>query len=75
MEFIRFATFEKSASGILTETDIFELEMSLAEHPDAGDLIPQGGGFANYVVPPKGMASAAGLASSTTTSCQRASSC
>jgi hypothetical protein len=45
MEFIRFTTFEKSASGIFTETDVLELEMFLVEHPDAGDLIPHGRGL------------------------------
>jgi putative component of toxin-antitoxin plasmid stabilization module len=45
MEFIRFASFEKSASNIFLETDILELELFLSEHPEAGDLIPHGRGL------------------------------
>lgn len=45
MEFVRFPTFEKTAAGILTETDIFELELLLTVQPDAGDLIPTGRGL------------------------------
>lgn len=45
MEFVRFASFETSASDVFTETDILELEMFLAEHPEAGDLIPHGRGL------------------------------
>ena len=45
MEFVRFATFEKTAAGLLSETDIFEIELLLMVHPDAGDLIPSGRGL------------------------------
>ena len=40
MEFIRFATFDKSAARIFSEGDILELELALIIDPLAGDLIP-----------------------------------
>ena len=40
MEFIRFATFEKSAARIFSEGDVLELELALTIDPLAGDLIP-----------------------------------
>ncbi len=45
MEFVRLPAFEKTAAGILSESDIFELELILAVRPDAGDLIPGGRGL------------------------------
>lgn len=45
MEFVRFPTFEKTAAGILTEAQIFELEVQLAVQPEAGDLILGGRGL------------------------------
>jgi mRNA-degrading endonuclease RelE of RelBE toxin-antitoxin system len=40
MEFVRFATFDKSAARIFSESDILEIELALAIDPLAGDLIP-----------------------------------
>jgi hypothetical protein len=40
MEFVRFASFERSAAALFTEADIFELELQLLLDPEAGDLIP-----------------------------------
>jgi hypothetical protein len=40
MEFIRFATFDRSAARIFSEGDIFELELALIVDPLAGALIP-----------------------------------
>ena len=40
MEFIRFASFEKSAARVFSESDILELELTLIIDPLAGDLIP-----------------------------------
>lgn len=40
MEFVRFATFDKSAARIFSESDILELELALIIDPLAGDLIP-----------------------------------
>ena len=54
MEFVRFPTFEKSSTGILSEADILELEMLLTVHPDAGDLIPGGRGLRKLRRPAKG---------------------
>ena len=45
MEFVRFSAFEKSVAGLLSETEVFELELLLAIRPDAGDLIPTGRGL------------------------------
>ena len=45
MEFVRFPTFERTAAGLLSEIDIFELELLLTVHPDRGDLIPAGRGL------------------------------
>ncbi|HUG10596.1 MAG TPA: hypothetical protein VMM36_06260 [Opitutaceae bacterium] len=53
VEFIRFASFERSASGVLTESDVLELELFLTEHPDAGDLIPGGRGLRKLRRPAK----------------------
>lgn len=38
-------TFERTAAGLLSETDLFELELLLTVDPDAGDLIPSGRGL------------------------------
>ena len=54
MEFIRLPTFEKTAANILSESDIFELELILAVRPDAGDLIPGGRGLRKLRRPAKG---------------------
>ncbi len=54
MEFIRFATFERTASGLLTESGILALELLLTERPDAGDLIPGGSGLRKLCQPAKG---------------------
>lgn len=54
MEFVRFPVFEKSAAGLLSEADILELEMHLAVHPHAGDLIPGGRGLRKLRRPAKG---------------------
>jgi hypothetical protein len=54
VEFIRFAAFERSASGLLTESDILELELLLTEQPGAGDLIPSGRGLRKLRRPAKG---------------------
>lgn len=54
MEFVRFPTFEKTAADLFSEADIFELEMLLAEQPDAGDLIPGGRGLRKLRRPAKG---------------------
>jgi hypothetical protein len=45
VEFVRSIMFERTATGILSETDIFEIELLLTVHPDAGDLIPSGRGL------------------------------
>ena len=54
MEFIRFATFERTALGLLTESDILELELFLTERPGAGVLIPGGRGLRKLRRPAKG---------------------
>jgi len=45
MEFIRLFSFEKSADGLFTESDLLELEIALITRPNAGDLIPGGKGL------------------------------
>ena len=45
MEFKRLQTFERSASGLLTEADVMELEIALMLRPEAGALIPSGKGL------------------------------
>lgn len=40
VEFKRFRLFEKSCAGLLSEHDVFELELALMADPEAGDLIP-----------------------------------
>ena len=54
VEFARFPTFEKTATGLLSEADIFELEMLLTVRPEAGDLIPGGRGLRKLRSPAKG---------------------
>ncbi len=45
MEFKRLLTFERSASGLLTEADVMELEIALMLRPEAGAVIPSGKGL------------------------------
>jgi len=45
MKFKRLQTFERSASGLLTEADVLELEIALMIRPEAGALIPGGKGL------------------------------
>lgn len=54
MEFIRLPIFEKTASKIFSEADIFEMELLLTVHPEAGDLIPGGRGLRKLRRPAKG---------------------
>lgn len=54
MEFSRLATFERSAKGLFSEGDIFELELFLAKQPEAGDVIPKGKGLRKVRHPAKG---------------------
>jgi hypothetical protein len=54
VEFVRLPTFEKTVTNILSESDIFELELILAVRPDAGDLIPGGRGLRKLRRPAKG---------------------
>ncbi len=45
MEIVHLATFTSSASGVLSETAVMELEISLALAPISGDVIPGGKGL------------------------------
>jgi hypothetical protein len=54
VEFVRFSTFEKSASGLLSEADILELELQLAAQPEAGDVIPGSRGLRKLRRPAQG---------------------
>jgi len=40
MEFKRLCLFDKSCAGLLSEHDVFELELVLMVDPEAGDLTP-----------------------------------
>lgn len=54
MEFVRLPTFERSAAGLLSESEILEMEVQLVVQPDAGDLIPGGRGLRKLRRPAKG---------------------
>jgi hypothetical protein len=54
MEFIRFQSFEASASGLFSEDDVMEMELLLTGRPDAGLLIPHGRGLRKLRRPPRG---------------------
>ncbi len=54
VEFVRLHTFEKTAAGLLSESEILELEIQLVAQPDAGDLIPGGRGLRKLRRPAKG---------------------
>ena len=54
VEFVRFPTFERTAAGVLSESDILELEVFLTEQPEAGDLIPSARGLRKLRRPAKG---------------------
>ena len=54
MEFVRLQSFESSAAGLFSEDDVLEIELLLAERPDAGDLIPHGRGLRKRRRPAKG---------------------
>jgi len=45
VEFVRLPTFERTAVGLFTEQEVFELELALLADPSAGDLIPAGHGL------------------------------
>ena len=45
MIFIQLSSFERSAKGLFSEEDILELEITLIENPQAGDVIPGGFGL------------------------------
>jgi hypothetical protein len=54
VEFVRFPSFERSVARILTEADIFELELVLLLDPEAGDLIPGSKGLRKLRRPASG---------------------
>lgn len=54
MEFIRLPSFEKSAKGLLSESDILEMEEQLVSSPQAGDVIPGARGLRKLRRPAKG---------------------
>jgi hypothetical protein len=45
LEFVWLPTFERSAAGLLDETDRRELELALVEDPERGTVIQRTGGF------------------------------
>ncbi len=45
MEFVHLATFARSTAALLTEQEVFELELALLLAPESGDLIPGGRGL------------------------------
>jgi len=45
MEFIETALFEKSKEGIFDDDELQELQLTLLESPDKGDVIPKGKGL------------------------------
>jgi mRNA-degrading endonuclease RelE of RelBE toxin-antitoxin system len=54
VEFIRFPSFEKSVARVLTEADVFELELVLLLDPEAGDVIPGAKGLRKLRRPASG---------------------
>ncbi|HTY20969.1 MAG TPA: hypothetical protein VMC44_04985 [Geobacteraceae bacterium] len=44
MVFIETPTFTKLIAGMLTDDEYRQLQNDLAQNPEAGDLIPGGGG-------------------------------
>lgn len=54
MEFVRFSSFEKSATGLFSEEEIFELELQLLLDPEAGDVIPGAKGLRKLRRPLRG---------------------
>ena len=54
MEFIRLPTFERSVASVLSEADIFELELALLLDPEAGDVIPGAKGLRKLRRPASG---------------------
>ena len=54
LEFVRFPSFERSAAGLLSEADIFELELALLLDPRAGDVIPGSRGLRKLRRPASG---------------------
>lgn len=45
VEFVHLATFARSTATLLTEQEVFELELALLLAPEAGALIPGGRGL------------------------------
>ena len=45
MVITHLATFTRSASKLLSELDVFDLELALVLKPEAGDVIPGGRGL------------------------------
>ena len=54
MEFIEVSTFRSSAAKLLGEDELDALQSLLLLHPDAGVVIPGGGGLRKVRVPAKG---------------------
>jgi hypothetical protein len=54
VEFIRLPSFDESVSRLLTETDVFELELALLLEPEAGDVIPGARGLRKLRRPSSG---------------------
>lgn len=60
MEFVRFASFEKSASALFSEADVLELELQLLLDPEAGDVIPGAKGLRKLRRPVRGRGKSGG---------------
>jgi len=54
--FIETPTFTKVITGLLADDEYRLLQLELTQHPDAGDLIPGGGGIRKirFALPGKG---------------------
>ena len=61
MEFVRFASFEKSASSLFSEADVLELELQLLLDPEAGDVIPGAKGLRKLRLPVRGRGKSGGV--------------
>ena len=61
MEFIETPTFTRLLPALLSDDDYANLQMSLAEYPEKGDLIKAGGGIRKMRYPLPGRGKSGGV--------------
>ena len=60
MVFLETSAFTRRISSLLTDGEYADLQAHLAERPDLGDLIPEGGGLRNLRVAVRGRGKSGG---------------